>query len=514
VHVSSEPPVPGRADDDDGMLAAGLRLATALLARPGEVARRGAGLLGELARIGLGGSRVAPAAGDDRFADPVWSADPLLRMAVQVHLATTGTATALLDDAALDDADDRRVRGLVGAVADVLDPGNNPLLRAWAACSPVTGTARGRDAAAPVTTHPDASRTEAPRTEASRTEAEVPANGDRPGPTGLTVGEDLAATPGAVVLRTEVFELIQYLPQTREVRAVPLLVVPPPTARYYLADLAPGRSVVEHLVRGGQQVLVVSWRNPGPEHAGWDLDTYGQAVLDALAACERIARVEAAALLGFGDGATLCAMVLGHLAAIGQQHRVTAAALDTTPTADPGALPDTPADVRQWAADGVRAPARLRADLAGVALDNLARPGATRLLGTPLDLGVVDRDLYVVAGSDAAALATAYRTARLVGGHSRLVRVSGGQAGALVAPPGVPGAGFTVAADPVPPPAATAEEPGPPPAADGTEPGSWWADLLDWLGARSGELCDAPAELGGRRMPAVAPSPGEYVLAR
>ena len=69
-----------------------------------------------------------------------------------------------------------------------------------------------------------------------------------------------------------------------------LLVVPPMATRYYLADLAPGRSIVEHLVRGGQQVFVLSWRNPGPEHAVWDLDTYGRAVLDAMDACEHITR--------------------------------------------------------------------------------------------------------------------------------------------------------------------------------------------------------------------------------
>ena len=89
------------------------------------------------------------------------------------------------------------------------------------------------------------------------------------------VGEDLAVTPGAVVLRTDVFELIQYTPQTAQVREVPLLVVPPTINKYYVIDLAPDRSLVEHLVRGGQQVFVISWRNPDARHADWDLDTYG-----------------------------------------------------------------------------------------------------------------------------------------------------------------------------------------------------------------------------------------------
>ena len=85
--------------------------------------------------------------------------------------------------------------------------------------------------------------------------------------TAFNVGQDLAVTPGAVVLRTEVFELIQYTPQTPKVRRVPLIVVPPTINKYYVADLAPGRSMVEHFVQSGQQVFMVSWRNPGKKHA-------------------------------------------------------------------------------------------------------------------------------------------------------------------------------------------------------------------------------------------------------
>ena len=85
-----------------------------------------------------------------------------------------------------------------------------------------------------------------------------------------------------MVLRTEVLELIQYRPQTEQVREVPLLIVPPTINKYYALDLAPGRSLVEYLVQQGQQVFVISWRNPDARHADWGLDTYVQAVLDAL----------------------------------------------------------------------------------------------------------------------------------------------------------------------------------------------------------------------------------------
>src|SRR5215471_5312389 len=92
----------------------------------------------------------------------------------------------------------------------------------------------------------------------------------------------------AAILRTPVFELIQYQPTTATVRQIPLVIVPPVINKFYVMDLAPGRSMVEYLVGRGLQVFMISWRNPDARHAKWDLDTYGQAVLDAVDAAVRI----------------------------------------------------------------------------------------------------------------------------------------------------------------------------------------------------------------------------------
>ena len=136
------------------------------------------------------------------------------------------------------------------------------------------------------------------------------------------MGADLAVTPGAVVLRTPMFELIQYRPQTPRVRRVPLLIVPPTINKYYVLDLAPGRSLVEYLVASGQQVFVVSWRNPDARHRDWGVDAYGRAILEALEATRRICRVDRSLLLGLCSGGILAAMTLAHLAAAGGQERV------------------------------------------------------------------------------------------------------------------------------------------------------------------------------------------------
>ena len=101
------------------------------------------------------------------------------------------------------------------------------------------------------------------------------------------VSRNLAVTPGAVVLRTEVLELIQYRPQTAQVREVPLLIVPPTINKCYAMDLTPGRSLVEYLVQNGQQTFVISWHNPDARDADWGPDTYAGITCRCAAKCRR-----------------------------------------------------------------------------------------------------------------------------------------------------------------------------------------------------------------------------------
>jgi polyhydroxyalkanoate synthase len=527
-------------------LAPAVRMAGALAGRPLTVARRGAALAAELARIGLCRSTLAPPPRDQRYADPAWSGNPLLRRSVQAHIAARGVASDLIADAELDGTDDESVRSALDTLADALAPSNTPLNPvAWREALETGGASVVRGARRLITD--------------LATPPRLPATVE---PDAFEVGTDVAATPGAVVLRTPVFELIQYLPQTDEVRDLPLLVVPPMVTRYYLADLAPGRSIVEHLVRGGQQVFLLSWRNPGTQHATWDLDTYGRAVLEAMNACEHVARTDRMSMMAFGSGGTITAMLLAHLAEIGEQERVASltfvasvldhheeagtagatlvpkaraamAASQRTGYLDGRVLAEAhawmrPADlvwpywvhnylggqsppaseVLFWLADTVRLPAGLHRDLVTIALDNpLVTPGASSMLGTAIDLSKVDRDAYVVAGITGrpSTWRSCYRTALLLGGTSRFVL--GGSTASVVCPPGEATATFRVA-DTTPPEAerwlvgARAVA------------GSWWSDHLAWLNERSGPLRDAPPELGGRGMHAVAPAPGEYVLQR
>ncbi|QJY49286.1 PHA/PHB synthase family protein [Pseudonocardia broussonetiae] len=531
---------------------AGLRMAAKLATKPVTLTRRGAGLAAELAKIGVGASALEPGPKDKRYADPAWTENPLLHRLVQTHIAAGGTAADLVEDAGLDWADHERIQFAVSNVVDALAPSNsllNPALwqeaRKTGGASIVSGVRRLVGDLA--------------------TKPRVPSMVE---PDAFTVGEDVACTPGAVVLRTPVFELIQYLPQTPTVREVPLLIVPPTINKYYVADLAPGRSIVENLLKSGQQVFLMSWRNPTEEHAAWDLDTYGSAILDAMTACEKISRQPSTALMAFCSGGIITSMLLGHLAATGAQERVASVTfavtvLDQAQSGTTGALldPDTARqaveasqkkgyldgrtlaevfawlrpndliwsywvnnylkgrppkafDILFWNADTTRMTAGLHRDFIDIAVANaLVVPNATTMLGTPVDLSKVDRDMYVIAGiaDHLCAWQSCFRTTQLLGGESRFVLSTSGHIASLVNPPGNPKASFRVA-----PPASRTPTPI---NADAwlavaeTVKGSWWPDHADWLGQRCGGEVDAPAELGGRGLPALVPAPGDYVRA-
>ncbi|WP_347058188.1 alpha/beta fold hydrolase [Blastococcus sp. HT6-30] len=524
-----------------------LRFGSALVRRPDVLARRGGELVRELGKVVVGRSELEPGKKDKRFADPAWRGNPLLKRSMQAHLATARLAWELIEDADLDWQDDERIRftatNLVDALAPSNVPGLNPVsLKAvidTGGASAIKGLRRLiRDLASP------------PR---------VPTMVE---PDAFTVGEDLASTPGAVVFRTEVFELIQYRPTTETVRSLPLLMVPPTINKYYVADMAPGRSIVEHYVSAGQQVFMMSWRNPDQRHADWDLDTYGQAVLDAMDAMEQVTGSEQVAVQSICSGGIITAMVLAHLAATGRQDRVAAASyavtvLDWSRAGTISALMDEDAvraateksrkkgyldgaqlaevfawlrpndlvwnywvnnylqgkpppnfDILYWNADTTRMAAALHRDFIDVAVGNtLTEPGKATMLGTPVDLSKVTVDSYITAGiaDHICPWQSCYRSTQLLGGQSRFVLSTNGHIASLVNPPGNPKSTFQVAKSTPPDPdrwLAQAE----------TVKGSWWPDFMSWLGERSGEDVPAPRELGGNGLEVLAEAPGTYVF--
>lgn len=522
------------------------RLAGGLAARPGTLAHRGGTLARELAAVAAGRADRAPAKGDKRFADPAWQHNPWLRRSMQAYLATADTAYALLADAGLDWRDTERMRFVLDNLVEGLAPSNNPVLNplGWKALIDTGGLSALRGARAFACD--------------MATKPRVPAMVE---PGAYTLGETVAVTPGAVVLRTPVLELIQYAPHTDTVHEVPLLMVPPVINKYYITDIAPGRSMIEYFVAQGQQVFTISWRNPHAEHRDWGLDTYVTAIVDAMDAVQAITGTGRTHLQGSCSGGILAATTAAYLAATGHGDRVAgltlavtvldqaragfAAALDerTAATAiersqsrgylDGDELaevfawlrptdlvwrywvnnylqgrPPAPFDVLHWNADTTRMAAGLHRDLVRIGVTNaLAAPGTMELSGTPIDLGAVTADAYVIGGiaDHISPWQGCYRSAALLGGaDTRFVLSTSGHVAALVNPPGNPKASFRVG---------TVDADTPEQWLDRAEVtrDSWWPDYTAWLAARSGPTVPAPTTVGGAAHSPLDAAPGTYV---
>lgn len=521
--------------------------AASLAHRPRTTVRRLGGLGAEAVRILAGGSDLAPRRGDRRFADNGWTDNPLLRRLMQLYLAGGNTLENLVADADLDSRDRERVRFLIENLVDASSPSNVPLVNPASAKAVIdtAGLSLVRGARQLV-----------------KDLASAPRIPEMVETSGFTLGENLAVTPGAVVFRNDVLELIQYAPQCDEVYDVPVLIVPPTINKFYAIDLAPGRSLVEHSVQQQRQMFVISWRNPDLRHADWGFDTYVTSILEALDAVEEITGSARTALAGICSGGILASIVAAYLAGIGREDRLVGVLLAVTVIDNRGAgtisaLSDPriaeqakarsarkgyldgrslaevfawlrpndliwsywvnnyllgrrpPAfDILYWNADTTRMTAALHRDFVDLAIENqLTEPGGLTVLGVPIDLGQVSVDSYIVAGvaDHITPWENCYRTTQLFGGESRFVLSTSGHIAALVNPPGNPKAGYH-----------TNDEHGADPrtwlkGAD-THEGSWWPDVSRWLDERGGELKPAPKELGSIRLPPLAEAPGTYVF--
>jgi polyhydroxyalkanoate synthase subunit PhaC len=531
---------------------AGVKVGAGLVRHPGRVAARAAGLAGELRRVAGGRSEVAPAKGDRRFADQAWEGNWLLRRVLQGYLAVGETVDGLITDADVDWRAERRARLAAGNVLDALAPTNfafsNPTVIKETVDTGGTNLVRGtRRLVRDLSTPPH-----------------LPATVDT---SKFEVGGNLAITPGSVVLRTDVFELIQYRPSTDQVREVPLLFIPPTINKFYVLDLAPGRSMIEHYVAQGQQVFAISWRNPEQAQGHFDLDTYAEAVAEARDAVASITSQSRVHLAAACSGGIITAGLLGNLADAGELDGVASLTLmvcaldnDTEGTLAALAGRDAAAaavaesarkgyldgralegvftwlrpndlvwnyfvnnyllgkappafDVLYWNQDTVRLAAGLHRDFINVGLDNsFAHPGSLEVLGRPVDLGAVDVDTYFIAGitDHIVPWESAYRGALLFGGDKRFVLSRSGHIQALVNPPARDGAqsrsSYRVAGElPATPDEFVAEAP--------QLPGTWWEDWDAWLSERSGELKRAPKALGNATYRAHGKAPGSYVLA-
>ncbi len=372
------------------------------------------------------------------------------------------------------------------------------------------------------------------------------------------VGTNLAATPGKVVFRNDVMELIQYAPQTESVHVVPLLAIPPWINKYYVMDLAPGRSFLEWAVQHGRTVFAISYRNADDSLRDVTMDDYLErgpcAALDVIVDITGSPTVD---LAGLCIGGAMTAMTAAYLAHSQPDRVGTVTLLNTLlDYQEPGALgvfTDEPSvarleaqmartgfldgasmggtfdvlrpnqlifnyvvsnwllgesppafDILVWNADSTRIPATLHSSyLRALYVDNLLARGKLRLAGQRLQLGDVTSDAYVVgAVNDHIVPWTAsYQATALLGGEVRYVLSSGGHIAGIVNPPGSK-AWFEVA-DQQP-----ADAEGWRSAAD-RHAGTWWTDWDSWAAERAGPMVPPPTQAAD--YPPLCDAPGEYI---
>lgn len=501
----------------------------------------------ELMAVLAGSSEVQPAPGDKRFQDEAWKNNPILRMCMQGYLTWAKALGGVVDQMPLAEQNRERARFAVSILTEALSP-TNTLLGNPAALKKMLETGGGSIARGLKNMLTDLA-----------TNKGMPAQVDK---SKFKVGQNLGTTPGAVVFRNEVLELIQYVPTTKEVHARPQMIVPPQINKYYVFDMAPGKSIVEFLVASGFQVFAVSWRNPGAEQAEWDMNTYVAALIEAIAAVRDITGSEDVNLHGACSGAMTMASLMGYLAAQGtplvNAATMMVAVLDGSEESQLGllALPQAVAlakqtsaakgvieghdmgrvfawmrpndlvwnywvnnylmgnpppafDVLYWNNDTTRLPARFHAQLMDIFTDHLlTTPGKMTVLGKPVDLGQVACDTYVLAGiSDhITPWKGVFKTSRAFGGKSEFVLSSSGHVQSLINPPGNPKAKYFLNAE------GTAKNADDWLAKAQSAQGSWWEHWRDWLKARSGELVAAPEALGNAKHPPLDAAPGTYVL--
>jgi polyhydroxyalkanoate synthase len=375
------------------------------------------------------------------------------------------------------------------------------------------------------------------------------------------VGEKLACTPGAVVYRDEIFELLQYTPTTPAVHSRPLLMVPPELNRYYILDLAPGRSLVEYLVDNGIQPFMIVWRNPRAElgHGRWGIDDYLTAQAKAAEVVTKITRSDTINWLGLCAGGITTALMLGYLAATGDtsagsatfivtmltnrcpniigmmdtaksrsmlQHAATAGEIFPGPSVRtsfawlrPNDLvfnylvsgwllgQDPPSfDVLAWNDDATAISAKFALESTELLVDAMERQDGVTVLGTPIDLAKVDCDSFHIAGytDHITPWRAAYTSTQVLGGDKQMAVVKSGHIQSFVNPAAKSRYDYWEG-----PPAS--DDPDQWLAGAAEHHGSWWPQWIEWLTARSGPEKAPASALGNRKYPPLGPTPGTYV---
>jgi polyhydroxyalkanoate synthase len=375
------------------------------------------------------------------------------------------------------------------------------------------------------------------------------------------VGRELAITPGKVVYRNRLIELIQYEAQSESVHEVPMLFSPPWINKYYIMDLAPGKSLVEWAVQHGHTCFMISYRNPDESLSDVTMSDYlREGPLAALDVVEEITGAPEVNLVGLCLGGTLGAATTAWLAARGEKRISSLTLLNTLldfqapgqlgvftdeetvarleqRISRSGYLPaenmkttfdllratdlvwnyvindwmlgkdPAPFDMLTWNSDSTRMPASMHLEyLRSCYLENRLAKGEMSLADERLDLGQIHQDGYVVTAEDdhIAPWPAVFSGARLLGGTVRFVLSNSGHIAGVVNPPSPKSKHWYSESDTLP------EESDAWRSQATEQTKSWWEDWTEWIAQHAGERRD-PRPLGNATHPPREDAPGSYV---
>ncbi len=495
---------------------------------------------------GAVGVDITPVAGGDkRFAAPEWQGNPAFRMLKDLYLLASDSLLQAADDQSADKVEQQRLNFHLRQFVDAMSPSlmlfSNPVALRRAV---ETGGASLADGMRNLLHDVQEGRL-------SMVDA-----------TAFAPGRNLALTPGKVVHRNKLIELIQYSPTTPQVHAKPLLILPPWINKFYILDMQPKNSMVKHLVNQGFTVFMVSWKNPDASMEGTTIEDYMHlGPLEASEVVREITGSKSINVMGYCIGGTLLAMTLARLAAKGDDRFGAATFMvslqDFTKVGDSAVFSDEPGvdlveqqmlergyldsremsnmfnllrsndliwsnvvnnyllgqkppafDLLYWNSDGTRmARAAHSWYLRNTYLENnLMVPGKVHLDGERLDLGRIKLDVYAVGAEKDHIVPWegAWRITQLVSGKVRYVLASSGHIAGIINPPGGKGTYWINEGNS----AETAEQWR---KAAAKHDGSWWADWTSWLSAHSGAKVPPPS-VGNAAHPALDDAPGRYVL--
>ncbi len=521
-----------------GLLAGQMEFAKSMLELSGR----------SLGASGRGEPLIGPAPDDRRFTHPAWTQNPAFDAIKQGYLLATKAVLDSIEGADTDAETKARVSFFAKQYCDMLSPTNFAFLNP----AVIEETLR--------TGGENLRRGVKNALEDIRENRGRPALVDKKA---FTVGQNVATTPGNVVYRNDVLELIEYTPTTETVYERPLVIVPPWINKYYILDLQPANSIIKFAVDSGIRTYVVSWRNPDASMADFTWQQYlKHGPLTANRIASAITRSPDVNVIGYCIGGTLTAEMLAYLA---QSEEVLVNAvtffaaltdfeeagdlraflgpealstierkmdekgvLDSSEMADTFNMlrandliwnvavnryllgKDAPAfDLLYWNSDATRLPRAMHSYyLRNMYVENnLVKPGALKFKDVAIDLRRVKNDVYAVATIDdhIAPWKSVYKMTQLFSGETQFrLGHSGHIAGIINSPASGKGNYWRAASNPP-----TADEWL---ASAQKVDGSWWPDWMRWLSERSGERVAAPASPGSKHFKPKAPAPGTYVL--